>query len=50
MKKRELELYLHIPFCIRKCAYCDFLSAPADQETIQRYVDSLIEEIKGHFA
>ncbi len=27
-----LELYIHIPFCIRKCAYCDFLSFPAGEE------------------
>ena len=30
--KKELELYLHIPFCVRKCAYCDFLSFPAEKE------------------
>lgn len=28
-----MELYLHMPFCVRKCAYCDFLSFPTDQET-----------------
>ena len=47
-EKKELELYVHIPFCIRKCAYCDFLSGPADDKTRQRYVDSLIHEIKGY--
>ena len=26
---RELEIYVHIPFCVKKCAYCDFLSALA---------------------
>ncbi len=26
--KKDLELYLHIPFCRQKCRYCDFLSAP----------------------
>ena len=25
MNKKELELYIHIPFCVRKCSYCDFL-------------------------
>lgn len=45
--KKELELYLHIPFCVRKCAYCDFLSAPADELTRQEYVDVLIQEIKS---
>ncbi|MCR4705112.1 MAG: radical SAM family heme chaperone HemW [Lachnospiraceae bacterium] len=43
---KELSLYLHIPFCVRKCPYCDFLSAPADGETIGRYADALIEEVK----
>jgi oxygen-independent coproporphyrinogen-3 oxidase len=45
--KKELELYIHIPFCIRKCAYCDFLSAPASQETMRRYLDALLEEIRA---
>lgn len=42
--KRELELYFHIPFCIRKCLYCDFLSAPADGRTKARYMEALIRE------
>lgn len=46
-KKKELELYLHIPFCIQKCAYCDFLSAPADADTRQEYVNALVQEIKS---
>lgn len=45
--KRELELYFHIPFCIRKCHYCDFLSAPADRETIGRYMEALLAETEG---
>ena len=39
--KRELELYIHIPFCMKKCAYCDFLSGPAPRETIDRYVTAV---------
>lgn len=46
--EKEMELYLHIPFCAQKCAYCDFLSAPADEGTIQEYVDALIKEIEGY--
>lgn len=42
----ELELYIHIPFCVRKCNYCDFLSAPADDETRESYVNALINEIR----
>lgn len=48
IKNRELELYVHIPFCVRKCAYCDFLSAPADDVTIENYVSALIAEIRAH--
>lgn len=46
--QNELEIYIHIPFCVRKCAYCDFLSGPADEKTIERYVEKLIEEIYAH--
>lgn len=45
---KELELYLHIPFCEKKCAYCDFLSAPADEEVRAAYVRRLAEEIKAY--
>ena len=48
IKNRELELYVHIPFCKQKCAYCDFLSAPADDVTIENYVSALIAEIRAH--
>ena len=44
--KAELELYLHIPFCARKCNYCDFLSFCAPQEIQQAYINHLIEEIR----
>lgn len=44
-KKKPLELYIHIPFCVKKCQYCDFLSFAADEETKQRYVDQLVKEI-----
>ena len=46
MEKKELELYVHIPFCVKKCAYCDFLSAPADVQERTLYVDALTEEIR----
>ena len=52
MKSREkedlscLELYIHIPFCVRKCAYCDFLSFPSGEEEWERYVERLTEEIE----
>lgn len=42
---RALEIYIHIPFCVRKCAYCDFLSTPASRAEREWYVKTLIEEI-----
>lgn len=47
-KPHELGLYIHIPFCVKKCDYCDFLSAPADEETRRRYVEALLREIRGY--
>lgn len=38
-------IYVHIPFCVQKCKYCDFLSAPCDKDTRKEYVESLIREI-----
>lgn len=42
-----LELYLHIPFCVRKCRYCDFLSFSAEGDIRRRYVEKLQEEIRA---
>ncbi len=39
-----MELYFHIPFCVRKCYYCDFLSAPADDATKAAYMKALRRE------
>lgn len=48
MGRKTLELYLHIPFCVQKCAYCDFLSAPATEQTRREYVELLVREINGY--
>ncbi len=39
-------LYIHIPYCVRKCIYCDFLSLPFDKQAAQRYVESLCRELE----
>lgn len=44
--KKRLELYIHIPFCLQKCRYCDFLSYPADDACKKSYVELLCREIK----
>ncbi len=45
---RPLGIYVHIPFCIRKCEYCDFLSMPANSDVIDRYIEALVGEIRGY--
>ncbi len=42
-------IYLHFPFCLKKCSYCDFYSlpiVPSNSDLVDRYIDSLIKEIK----
>ena len=45
-RRNPLELYVHIPFCVKKCAYCDFLSGPAGEKEQEAYVQALLEEIR----
>lgn len=42
---KQLELYIHIPFCARKCNYCDFLSFPVNAKEHDAYIDKLCQEI-----
>ena len=48
--KRPLGLYLHFPFCVRKCRYCDFLSFPSGEAGREIYLERLREEIKARGA
>ncbi len=62
MEHRELELYIHIPFCVKKCNYCDFLSFGTEDERLaetpchptrtlpvpEAYVDRLCREIRWY--
>ena len=43
---KNLEIYVHIPFCVKKCAYCDFLSFSCDEDVHISYADALIREIE----
>lgn len=46
--KKDLGLYIHIPFCARKCEYCDFLSWSAGEEEREQYVEALLLEIESY--
>lgn len=43
-------LYVHIPFCVSKCSYCDFNSHAGDGQRVDDYVDALAVEISTHAA
>ena len=46
-KPKRLGLYFHIPFCLSKCAYCDFFSfVPTNEELITRYINALITHME----
>lgn len=47
---KPLEIYVHIPFCVKKCNYCDFLSAPAGEQEQRKYVESLCGQIRSYGA
>lgn len=45
--KNNIALYLHFPFCVRKCLYCDFCSlGGADEGEMQAYTDALLKELR----
>ena len=48
MDKKELGIYIHIPFCKQKCYYCDFISFANMEEKQQEYVDALKREIQSY--
>src|SRR5436190_24309952 len=39
-------LYVHVPFCAKKCAYCAFYSEASSGELVNRYVDALLRELE----
>ena len=45
---REIGIYVHIPFCMSKCIYCDFNSFAKKDECIELYIKSLIKEIEEY--
>jgi oxygen-independent coproporphyrinogen-3 oxidase len=39
-------LYIHVPFCVRKCLYCDFVSVPIEKNLVEKYLSALEKEVK----
>ncbi len=46
MKQKEIEIYIHIPFCKKKCNYCDFCSYENREDFIPEYIKYLLQEIQ----
>jgi len=49
----QVALYIHIPFCVKKCRYCDFYSLPGHKELLAEYLEALSEEwelVKDYFS
>ena len=47
MEKTAIELYFHIPFCVRKCRYCDFYSGAFSDGEIEAYFETVLEEMRS---
>ena len=45
--RNKTGLYIHIPFCVQKCRYCDFLSFPCERESREAYIDVLCGELEA---
>lgn len=43
---KDIGVYIHIPFCIKKCDYCDFISYCNKEDLVEEYVENLIKEIE----
>ena len=43
-------LYIHIPFCLSKCPYCDFYSVAYDGDTANRYKDAVIRNLRYYLS
>ena len=41
-----LGIYIHIPFCLSKCPYCDFYSLPYREELAQQYVQAAVRAVE----
>ena len=44
----HVELYVHIPFCVRKCRYCSFVSFTQNESGISEYIDLVLREAEDY--
>ena len=49
LSSKPLSLYIHIPFCAEKCAYCDFFSFPYEEETAENVLTEIIHQCRFYF-
>ena len=49
MENKELGIYIHIPFCMQKCYYCDFVSFSNKQDLVESYMKAVKTEINNYF-
>ena len=42
---KEIGIYIHIPYCKSKCNYCDFISFADKEDTIKKYIETVLKEI-----
>ena len=47
-KSKELGIYIHIPFCKKKCYYCDFISYENKLKYVQEYIEQVIKELEQY--
>lgn len=43
---RKIGVYIHIPFCVKKCIYCDFVSYAKKENQIKPYIEAVLKEIE----
>ena len=47
---QPISIYIHIPFCVRKCAYCDFTSFPGRSAQMETYLSAVCREMRAQAA
>ena len=46
MRNKEIGIYVHIPFCKKKCYYCDFISYSNKDDKMEEYIETVKREIE----